>query len=224
MPARGLVELRRECFTRTMSVPDERPRSEVPVVPVPARPSELRPLLRLAREAVEATVLGRALPSWSLDPLPLAWTEERGSFVTLSIRGDLRGCMGNVFPAGPLVRRVIHNARSAAAEDPRFPPVTPNELGGIHVELSVLTIPKPLPFPSPTALVSKLRAQPDGVVLQLGRFVATFLPQVWEKFPEPEEFLGRLAEKAGCRREAWREPEVLVMTYQVERFDEDSPG
>jgi AmmeMemoRadiSam system protein A len=207
-----------------MSGPVDGPRSGASDFSTPAGRRELWPLLRLAREAVDATVLGRALPSWSRDPRPPAWNEERGSFVTLSIQGDLRGCMGNVFPAGPLVRRVIHNARSAAAEDPRFPPVTPYELGQIHVELSVLTIPKPLPFPSPAALVGRLRSQPDGVVLQLGRFTATFLPQVWEKFPEPEEFLGRLAEKAGCHREAWREPEVLVMTYQVERFDEEIPG
>jgi len=98
--------------------------------------------------------------------------------------------------------------------------VAPYELGDIEIEVSVLTVPKPLPFDSPDDLLRKLRPHRDGVVLRIGPAMATFLPQVWEQLPDKEEFLAHLSRKAGCPANAWRGPGVSVLTYEVQAFHE----
>jgi AMMECR1 domain-containing protein len=75
-------------------------------------------------------------------------------------------------------------------------------------------------FSSPEELLSQLHPYRDGVLLQLGSRLATFLPQVWNQFPSKTEFLDRLTEKAGCSPEAWRGPDSLVSTYRIEFFAE----
>jgi AMMECR1 domain-containing protein len=90
----------------------------------------------------------------------------------------------------------------------------------VHIEISVLSIPQPLKFSSPEDLCDKLRPGVDGVVLRVGPGEATFLPQVWDELPEKDVFLGYLSRKAGLEPSAWRNPEVRVMTYQVEAFEE----
>ena len=135
--------------------------------------------------------------------------------MTLTKRGDLRGCIGNILPQGPLYQAVIENARNAARRDPRFPPVTPPEVDQLEIEISVLTEPLPLFFSSPEDLLRKLHPGVDGVVLQIGNRSATYLPQVWEQIPDKVDFLNNLAEKAGCESSAWREPGVSVFIYHV---------
>jgi AmmeMemoRadiSam system protein A len=140
--------------------------------------------------------------------------------VTLTKSGQLRGCIGNIVPAGPLYERVVENARSAALRDPRFPPVTADEVPTLHIEISVLTEPKPLPFASPDELLARLKPHWDGVVLKIGDRGATLLPQVWEQLPDKTQFLGHLSAKAGCAPDAWRGKDVSVSTYHVESFEE----
>ena len=152
--------------------------------------------------------------------VPEKLKEKRACFVTLTIEGDLRGCIGHILPQEALYKAVIDNARSAALHDPRFRPVGPSELARIHVEISVLTVPAPLKFRSPEELLAKLRPHVDGVVLQVGRGQATYLPQVWEQLPEKESFMSHLAEKAGLAADAWRSPAATVLVYQVEAFEE----
>ena len=182
------------------------------------QPAEMSVLLDLAREALEMAVIRGVLPEESREDLPSRLREERGCFVTLTRRGDLRGCIGNVFPAGPLFRKAQEHARAAALHDTRFGPVTPMELPEIDVEVSVLTAPAPIAFASPDQLCQLLRPGQDGVVLRVGARTATFLPQVWEKLPNPEEFLNRLAQKAGCRPDAWQSPDAQVMTYEAQHI------
>ncbi len=180
---------------------------------------ERRTLLKLARSS-----LTHAVKNGTLDPtpvgLPSALTEKKGSFVTLTIKGELRGCIGNIFPDMPLAQAVIHNAKSAALEDTRFSPVTSDELSAIEVEVSVLSVPQPLKFSSPDDLMRRLRPHVDGVVLNFGLRRSTFLPQVWDQLPDPQDFLDHLSAKAGLARDAWRELGPRVMTYQVEAFKE----
>jgi hypothetical protein len=177
-------------------------------------------LLKLARETIAARVTGGAPPKVDAKALSPKLLEQKGCFVTLTERGDLRGCIGHIFPQSALYEAVMDNAISAAVRDPRFRPVAAAELPALHIEISVLTVPQPLQFSSPEDLLKKLVPHRDGVVLSIGGHGATYLPQVWEQIAEKEEFLSSLSRKAGCPRDAWRGKDVAVQIYHVEAFQE----
>jgi hypothetical protein len=177
-------------------------------------------LLELARKTVRAVASGGPLPEVSGASLATKFTAPQGCFVTLTEHGDLRGCIGYIRAQGPLYKAVIENARNAAISDPRFPPVAPDEVDRLQIEISVLTEPQPLPFTSSADLLQKLQPHKDGVVLQIGARGATYLPQVWDQLPDKVEFLNSLAEKAGCDRTDWRQPGTSVFIYHVEAFKE----
>ncbi len=177
-------------------------------------------LLDLARRTIREVTAGRDLPQLAPGNAPEACRAEKGCFVTLTKAGDLRGCIGNIVPTGPLFRSVIQNARSAALRDPRFQAVSASETDQLEIEISVLTEPRPLVFSSPDDLLAKIQPNRDGVVLRIGEHSATFLPQVWEQLPDKTEFLSRLAAKSGCAPSAWRGRDVSVLTYRVEAFEE----
>ncbi|MBN2385879.1 MAG: AmmeMemoRadiSam system protein A [Anaerolineales bacterium] len=183
-------------------------------------PEEKQTLLQLARQALEAGVRGQALPPLDLEGLTPALRAEGASFVTLTRGGALRGCIGALEPYQPLAEDVREHARAAALEDYRFPPVQESELAGIEVEVSRLTVPVPLAYRQPGDLLEKLRPGVDGVILRDGVRRATFLPQVWEKIPDPQEFLSNLCSKMGARPDTWRLRLLTVLTYQVEEFHE----
>jgi MEMO1 family protein len=177
-------------------------------------------LLQLARKSLTAGVQGAEPPAADGEGLAERLTKYRGCFVTLTIEGKLRGCIGSIFPQEPLYQAVMRRAKDAAMADPRFPHVTADELDKIHIEVSVLTLPRRLPFSTPDELLEKLRPGVDGVVLNIGRYQSTFLPQVWEQMSGKEEFLSQLALKAGLEQSDWRRPDAAVMIYQVEAFQE----
>jgi AmmeMemoRadiSam system protein A len=185
-------------------------------------PEERQRLLALARSSLTEVVTKGRLPAAATNGYSAKFIQPKGCFVTLTKHGELRGCIGHILPQEALYRAVMDNAHSAALRDPRFPPVQPDELDKIEVEVSVLTEPQPLAFSSPEDLLAKLRPHKDGVVLKIGGSGATFLPQVWEQLPDKTEFLEHLARKAGCPASAWRNPGTLVYTYQVEAFSEKS--
>jgi len=184
--------------------------------------NEGRWLLRLAREAIEHAVRGKNLPPLDWSRLPPRLREPGTAFVTLYKRGDLRGCIGGLEPRWPLAEDVRYHAMAAALEDPRFPPVSPEELPDLEIEVSVLTPLQPLDYRTPEDLIRKLRPGVDGVLLEdptTGRR-ATFLPQVWEKLPDPAAFLSHLCLKAGLMPDAWQTQPLRVWTYQVQEFRE----
>lgn len=182
---------------------------------------EKRILLRLAREAIrEGLHQPAALPALYLEELPRRLQEEGATFVTLTLAGSLRGCIGSLVAYRPLAVDVRRNALAAAFDDPRFPPLTAAEFPRIKVEVSVLSPPCPLAYDGPDDLLRQLRPGVDGVVLERGWHRATFLPQVWEQLPDPEEFLAHLCYKAGLSADAWRSPTLEISTYQVEKFKE----
>jgi AmmeMemoRadiSam system protein A len=175
-------------------------------------------LLRLARETIAAK-LGRK-PEGQGGIADPALQAECGTFVTLKIGGQLRGCIGNLEPVGSIVEGIRRNALNAAFHDYRFPELTVQELARVHIDISILTRPQPLAYLDGADLVAKLRPGIDGVILRLGRCSATFLPQVWEQLPQAEEFLGHLCRKAGLSDTAWRDSHPEVETYQVQCFEE----
>ncbi|MEW5940661.1 MAG: AmmeMemoRadiSam system protein A [Chloroflexota bacterium] len=181
---------------------------------------EKQTLLRLARQALELGVRGEKLPplDWSLFSKRLH--EDGASFVTLTVNGDLRGCIGALDAYQPLAEDVREHAIAAALNDYRFPPVQSAEVGRIRIEVSRLTAPVPLDYSSPEDLLAKLRPHVDGVVLRDGARRATFLPQVWEKLPDPADFLDNLCYKMGAAANLWRRKHLEVLIYQVEEFEE----
>jgi AmmeMemoRadiSam system protein A len=103
-------------------------------------------------------------------------------------------------------------------EDPRFPPLRPEELPAIEIEVSRLTEPVPLHYDRPEDLPKALHPGVDGVILEDGFRRATFLPQVWDELPDPEEFLSHLCMKMGAHPDLWRRKMLNVQVYHVEEF------
>jgi AmmeMemoRadiSam system protein A len=181
---------------------------------------EKETLLKLARHALEAGVRGEKLPPLELESLSPPLREEGVVFVTLTIGGALRGCIGALEPYQPLAEDVREHAAAAALQDYRFPNVQPEELPQIEIEISRLTSPVPLEYSTPEDLLSKLRPGIDGVLLRDGPRRATFLPQVWEKVPDPAKFLESLCYKMGAQPDRWQKTHLDVSIYQVEEFHE----
>ena len=184
---------------------------------------ERKHLLELAQRTIKEVVAKGSLPEVDAAGLPNKFAEPKGCFVTLTKKGVLRGCIGHIFAKAPLYRAVMDNAQSAAMRDPRFPPVQPEELDKLEIEISVLTEPQQLHFNSPEELLSQLQPYRDGVLLRIGANGATYLPQVWAQIPDKVSFLDKLCQKAGCETSAWKNPETAVYTYRVESFKESEP-
>jgi AmmeMemoRadiSam system protein A len=186
----------------------------------PLTSEEKQVLLRLARSAVERAARGEVPPPINADELTPPLRETAASFVTLTIKGDLRGCIGALEPSRPLIEDVRDHAAAAALEDPRFMPVRPDELERIEIEVSRLTVPVALDYADSADLLARLRPGIDGVILRDGRRRATFLPQVWEKLSDKAAFLDQLCAKMGAAPDTWRQRHLEVLTYQVEEFHE----
>ncbi len=173
-------------------------------------------LLRIARQTLEAAVRGDTPVLPDLTALPAALREQRACFVTLhTLEGELRGCTGTLVARLPLAHEVSRITVQTAFYDPRFPPVRAHELPLLTIEISVLTPPVELAFARPEDIPGLLHPGVDGVILTLGLHRATFLPQVWERAPNPEEFLDLLCHKMGLLPGCWKQPGVQVQTYRT---------
>ena len=181
---------------------------------------EKRALLRLARQALEQGVRGQRLVPLDPQEIPPRLMEPGASFVTLTEAGDLRGCIGALEAYQPLAEDVREHAMAAAMEDYRFPQVQVYELPKIQIEISYLTPQVPLDYQDWQDLLAKLNPGKDGVVLRDGIRRATFLPQVWEKIPEPVLFLEYLCEKMGAAPDLWKKKHLTVSIYHVDEFHE----
>jgi AmmeMemoRadiSam system protein A len=175
-------------------------------------------LLKLARQALEVGTSGGALTPLDPSELPEALRQPGATFVTLTRRGELRGCVGTLEPYQPLAEDVREHALAAALQDYRFPPVSPQEVPELEIEVSRLTAPIPLDYKDGQDLLTRLRPGVDGVILRDGLLRATFLPQVWDKLPDPAVFLDHLCLKMGNEANAWRYKKMKVFIYQVEEF------
>lgn len=181
-----------------------------------------RALVRLARRTL-AESFDRKLPA---DPdmenalQDPQIQQKRATFVTLTLNGNLRGCIGSLSADEALIAGVVRNVKNAAFHDFRFSPLSPDELDRVSIEVSILTDPQPLEYKDAAELVTRLRPNVDGVILRKGGAGATFLPQVWEQLPNASDFLSHLCQKAGLSPDAWRKGNLTVQTYQVQYFHE----
>ncbi|MEW6716274.1 MAG: AmmeMemoRadiSam system protein A [Chloroflexota bacterium] len=178
-------------------------------------------LLKHARQALECGVRGEPLEPLDLSKLPTVFKTHAATFVTLTKDGMLRGCIGALEATISLVEDARQHAVAAALQDYRFPPVQPSELGDIRLELSILTPLERLDYTEPGDLPKLIQPGVDGVVLRQDWQRATFLPQVWEKIPSPEDFLSRLCEKMGAQPDLWRRKTLSVFTYRVIKIHEE---
>jgi AmmeMemoRadiSam system protein A len=185
-------------------------------------PEERMLLLALARQTLEAVTTHQPAPTTNQPDLSPALLAPRACFVTMRLHSDgsLRGCTGTLIARRPLAEEVIAMTIQTAFNDPRFRPVEASEVEDIHLEISVLTPSQPLDFADPPDLLHKLRPGVDGVTLKLDNRRATFLPQVWESYPDPRVFLSLLCQKMGHAPDAWRNARLQVETYQAVVIEE----
>lgn len=145
---------------------------------------------------------------------------QRGAtFVTLTLDGDLRGCIGSVRPQRALGEDVAINAVGAASRDPRFAPLEADEFGKVRLEVSLLSAPEFIDFKTEDDLLRQLRPGEDGLILFAGCRTATFLPQVWEKLADPASFLAALKHKAGLSPERTADG-LMAARYSVRKWQE----
>ena len=183
--------------------------------------TEKRMLLQIARAAIDAELC----PGFQPRPDPAAGVlEPCGAFVTLHERQgsgqmELRGCIGYVETTSPLEETVRRAATAAAFHDARFPPVTPEELPGLEIEISVLS---PL---RPVRDIEEIRVGEHGLVIRRGMRSGLLLPQVAsERCWDRETFLEHTCLKAGLARHAWREPETTIEMFSALVFNEAELG
>lgn len=141
------------------------------------------------------------------------------TFVTLTQHGQLRGCIGSLEARRPLADDVRANARFAAFHDPRFPPLTEDELARTRVEVSLLTPPVQIFFSDEADAIRQMHPGLDGMIFECYGQRGTFLPQVWESLPEPREFFAHLKQKAGFSADFWS-PDVKLYRYEVKKWKE----
>jgi AmmeMemoRadiSam system protein A len=177
-------------------------------------------LIKVARETIERELFDKKGATDKDTELPEIFSERHGTFVTLTIGGNLRGCIGHIVPQESLIEGIRINAINAAFRDPRFPRLTREEWKNVRIEISSLTDPEPLAYSDSQDLLGKLRPLIDGVIIKKGFYQATFLPQVWEQLPDKKEFLTHLCLKAGLKGDEWKKGELEVSTYQVQAFQE----
>ena len=160
-------------------------------------------LLKLAKDSIEAFVNNRDLPSIDNSQLSDILLKDGACFVTLMIKGNLRGCIGSVIPHKPLYLDVIDNAISASSKDPRFPKLSKNEFENITISISVLGDLFKIKYADLDELFSLIEPFKDGLVLQNGPYQGLFLPSVWEELPSKDLFLSNLCLKAGFQPSNW---------------------
>jgi len=174
-----------------------------------------RCLLPLARAAIAG-----ALGCGSVNAQEAPWLKEPGaSFVTLTLGGQLRGCIGSLEARRSLGADIQANALAAAFHDPRFTPLTAREFDAIRIEVSVLSPTQAMTFSSESDALDQLRPGIDGVVFECDGRRSTFLPQVWEQLPDRRVFLVHLKRKAGLPSDFWSD-RVRLHRYTVSKWVE----
>lgn len=174
-------------------------------------------LLKLARESIQSSFSGNHAKV--NDELKKEFSENQGVFVTLHEHGMLRGCIGYPMPILPLYEAVISAARSAAFQDPRFPPLKEEEIDKIDLEISVLTVPELIE--STENIDDKIKIGENGLIIKSGLSSGLLLPQVATEYNwTVEEFLINTCHKAGLHPEAWKEDNVKLYKFQAQIFKE----
>jgi AmmeMemoRadiSam system protein A len=184
-------------------------------------PIEQEYLLSLARRNIQKYLTDGSVLMLEQDSIPSdSLRDKRGVFVTLTINDKLRGCIGNLESEQSIYQSVIDNSLAAAFFDPRFPSLTISELEKVKIEISILGPLKKLQFSTPEQFVNYLKQKKPGIFIKKNFNQATFLPQVWLELPEPEEFLQQLCFKAGLDIGSWKDLDLEIYEYEVEKIQE----
>ncbi len=172
-------------------------------------------MLQVARSGIEARLTGK---DDSIDPAFYApeLRLNKASFVTLNMGETLRGCIGSLVPRRPLILDIYHNAQAAAFQDPRFSPLNLSEYQQVNIHISVLTEAQPYQVTSREEAISKIQPGIDGLILRENGKSATFLPSVWKKIPDRENFISHLRAKAGLDPNAWSSNTQLFYYHSIE--------
>jgi AmmeMemoRadiSam system protein A len=160
-------------------------------------------LLDIARQSIVNGLDSGAALQLDIAQLDANLCIDSAVFVTLTLGGNLRGCIGSLQPSAPLAQAVANSAFNAAFRDPRFAQVQADEIEEIHIEVSVLSSMELIPVDTRQALLDNLQPGVDGLLLEDQGHRATFLPQVWEKITTADEFVGQLMLKAGLAAGYW---------------------
>jgi len=179
-----------------------------------------RVILQIAKDAIKEAVLNRKFINKEELIRKYPWLTQKGAvFVTINEFNQLRGCIGSIIAYRPLIDDIIENAKAAALNDPRFRPLSPQELDKIEVEVSILTPPKPLEYRDIEDLKRKIKPGVHGVILSYQGHQATYLPSVWEQLPDFNLFFSSLCQKAGLPSNCLEyHPQIYV--YEAIKIDE----
>jgi len=171
--------------------------------------------VRSARAAIDHAVAKRPESSFDLTPV---FREKRGVFVTLTKGGTLRGCIGFPYPVMPLGEAIVHAAKAAALEDPRFPPVAKDELPAIQLEVTILTAPEPVGG-DPAGRPAKIVVGRHGLIVRGMGTSGLLLPQVATEYGwDATTFLDHTCMKAGLSGKCWTSKNVEVLTFEGQIF------
>lgn len=174
-------------------------------------------LRKLARDAIKYGLMHQSVMSVELETMPKSVHQPGASFVTLFLKGSLRGCIGSIEAHRPLAQDVASNAYAAAFRDHRFEPVTDQIVDDLTLYIAVLTTPEQLECHSEQALIDLLQPGRDGLIIEDDTHRATFLPAVWDTLPNPERFVAELKRKAGFTGDYWSDS-LRCYRYRTERF------
>jgi AmmeMemoRadiSam system protein A len=157
-------------------------------------------IIAIAKQAIISKINGE---NFTFENISSDLLQPKACFVTLTINGRLRGCIGSLNAHRPLVEDIKANAIAAAFEDNRFLPLTKKEVGKINVAVSVLSQPFDIEYHNAEELLSQINSD-MGIILSYQNKSATFLPQVWQDIPDKVELLEALAQKAGLKTDDWK--------------------
>jgi AmmeMemoRadiSam system protein A len=174
----------------------------------------LKPLLKLAKEAIESKLYDREI--YVNEKIKKEFSKKQSCFVTLTEDNMLRGCIGSLYANQELWKDVVDNAIHAAFHDYRFLALKEQELEKIKIEISVLSIPEKLGIGK--EVFEKIDNK-MGIILEKGNSSSTFLPQVWEQIKDKKEFLEELSMKAGLDKDAWKTAKISF--YRVDKVEEN---
>jgi len=175
--------------------------------------AEQKELLRIARTAIECSVKNEKIPDFTVNSDMLK--RECGAFVTIKKHGELRGCIGHIIASDPLYQTVRDVAILAALRDPRFMPVTPEELKDLDLEISVLT---PLRKISD---INDVEVGKHGILIRKGAYQGLLLPQVATEYNwDRTKFLQQTCLKAGLYPDAYKEKDAEIYIFSAEVFGE----
>jgi AmmeMemoRadiSam system protein A len=173
-------------------------------------------LLQIARDSI-ASALENRRTELADDAFDEVLRRPSGAFVTLTISGDLRGCVGSIQPVAPLFRAVAHSAFNAAFRDPRFSPLRKEEFARTEIEISVMG-------PIETVKdVEEIMVGRDGLIVSRGHNTGLLLPQVATEYGwNRDTFLSQTCRKAGLPSDAWKLPDCRIERFSAEVFDEQT--